>query len=142
MKLAPAFTSPRGKGGRREDLNNIYFRSRWEANWARYLNFLIRQGQIRSWEFEPDTFEFIGIRRGGRFYTPDFKIINNDGSIEYHEVKGWMTGQGATKIKRMRRYHPRVKLLLVDRSQYRSVASTLSRVIPGWETSPSHGRIG
>src|SRR5690606_8292944 len=61
----------RGSQGRRSDLGNIFFRSSWEANYARYLNFLKSQGHIYKWEFEPDTFWFESIRRGVRSYLPD-----------------------------------------------------------------------
>ena len=31
----------RGKGGKRKDLDNVYFRNSWEANYARFLNYKI-----------------------------------------------------------------------------------------------------
>jgi hypothetical protein len=138
-KMVKGRPHPTGKGGRRSDLGDVYFRSRWEANWARYLNWLKSIGEITSWEFEPDTFEFVGIKRGTRFYTPDFKVINKDASIEYHEVKGWLTPEGATKLKRMAKYHPRISIVLVDRKFYRSVATKVGKMIAGWERCPSHG---
>ena len=55
---------------------------------ARYLNWLISRGELVSWEYEPDTFEFVKIKRGSRFYTPDFKLKEMDGSTVYWEVKG------------------------------------------------------
>ena len=33
-----------------------FFRSRWEANYARYLEWLCSIGQIAKWEHEPQTF--------------------------------------------------------------------------------------
>lgn len=131
---------PTGKGGRRADLGNIYFRSRWEANWARYLNWLKQQGKIASWEYEADTFEFVGIKRGCRFYTPDFKVTNMDQSIEYHEVKGWMDSRSKTRQKRMTKYHPTVKVVLVDGPQIKKVASVVSEIIPNWERDPKKHR--
>lgn len=138
-KLSPGTSTPRGKGGRREDLGGLYVRSRWEANWARYLNWLKGLGEIQEWAYEPDTFEFVGIRKGTRFYTPDFRVINKDGSKEYHEVKGWLTGIGKTKLKRMAKYHPDVKIVLVDKSYYKSVAKKVAGCIPNWERCSSHG---
>lgn len=131
----------RASGGHREDLG-IYVRSIWEANWARYLNWLIAQGEIVSWEYEPDTFEFSKIKRGTRFYTPDFKVTNKDGSVEYHEVKGYMDQKSRTKLDRMSRYHPEVKVVLVDEACYRAMARQLKRVLPGWETKASARRGG
>lgn len=124
----------RAAGGKREDLNNQYFRSSWEANWARYLNWLISVGRIKSWEFEPETFEFATIKRGVRFYTPDFRVVNDDDSVEYHEIKGWMDKKSATRMKRMAKYYPDIKIILIDADGYRSVARDVRRFIPEWET--------
>lgn len=122
----------RHKGGKRADLGGLYVRSRWEANWARYLNFLQSQGQIISWAYEPETFEF-PIKRGTRFYTPDFKVILPDGSVEYHEVKGYMTPESKTRAKRMAKYYPRIKIVMVERERYQGVARTMRALIPEWE---------
>lgn len=120
------------KGGRREDLG-FYFRSRWEANWARYLNFLISIGDIQSWSYEPDTFVFNKIKRGSRFYTPDFKVIDKAGNIEYHEVKGWMEHTSSTKLKRMAKYYPDIKIIIIDGKTYYSATKNLHLVIANWE---------
>lgn len=121
------------RGGRRADLGNKYFRSAWEANWARYLNWLQSLGEVLSWQFEPETFEFHKIRRGSRLYTPDFKVTNKDGSVEYHEIKGYMDPRSATKIRRMAKYYPLVKLIVIEKAAYRSVADKVSGLIEHWE---------
>lgn len=133
MHLMPQSRGRRGNGGKRPDLGDVYFRSSWEANWARYLNWLISLGQIERWEFESETFEF-PIKRGSRFYLPDFKVFNKDGTIEYHEVKGYMDQRSHTKLKRMKKYHPGVKIILIDKTYYRDVAKKIGKIIPGWET--------
>lgn len=137
-KVVKGARTKRSYGGKRPDLGNVYFRSRWEANYARYLNWLISVGQIHSWKFEPDTFEF-PVKRGNRFYTPDFKIENNDGTTEYHEIKGWMDKDSATKLKRMKIHHPTIKVVVIDKPQYKALSKQASSFIPGWETSPKHG---
>jgi hypothetical protein len=129
----PQTKGRRGRGGRREDLGGKYFRSSWEANWARYLDWLKEKKQIRGWEFESETFEFVGIKRGTRFYTPDFKVENMDGSIERHEIKGYMDQRSATKLKRMEKYHPDVKITVIGQKEYSAVASTMKALIPAWE---------
>ncbi len=63
--------------GRAPDLGDTYFRSRWERNWARYLNFLVQHGEITGWEYEPKTFWFHKIKRGTRSYKPDFIKIKS-----------------------------------------------------------------
>ncbi|MBX9679000.1 MAG: DUF1064 domain-containing protein [Gemmataceae bacterium] len=123
----------RGKGGRRADLENRYFRSSWEANYARYLNWLVSIGEIERWEYEVDTFEFSKIKRGTRFYTPDFKIHSKDGTCEYHEVKGWMDPISATKLKRMAKYYPGIKVVVIGRKYYQSLAKKVSGVVLNWE---------
>lgn len=130
----------RALGGKRADLGGLYVRSRWEANYARYLNWLISRGAIRTWKYEPDTFEFARIKRGNRFYTPDFKVFNNDESYEYHEVKGYMDASSKTKLDRMRRFFPREKIVVIDRGPYREIADKVSRLIPTWESTAKKGR--
>jgi hypothetical protein len=131
----PHTAHKRGRGGRREDLAGRYFRSRWEANWARYLKFRQDQGLIARWEYEVDTFEFVGIKRGSRFYTPDFKVHGADGSVWYEEVKGWMDARSATKLRRMAKYHPHVRVELIDKARYSEVAAQVKAIIPHWETA-------
>lgn len=125
----------RGAGGKREDLNNLYVRSSWEANYARYLNFLIKHNEIKKWEYEPDTFEFHAIKKGTRFYTPDFKVFLKNGNIEYHEVKGWMDEKSITRGKRMEKYYPEIKIKLVDKTWFRQNGKTLSKIIKNWEVN-------
>lgn len=124
----------RCKGGKREDLGNIYFRSSYEANYARYLNFLITNNEILKWEYEPDTFCFNKIKRGVRSYTPDFKVFLNNRQVEYHEVKGWDYPKGVTARKRMVKYYPSEKLVLVGEEFFKAVKSQgFHRLIPNWE---------
>lgn len=123
----------RVKDGRRADLDNIYFRSRWEANYARFLRFRQEQGDIARWEFEPETFWFEAIKRGVRSYTPDFKIWDPGGTVYFVEVKGWMDAKSKTKLKRMKKYYPDVDLRLVGAKEYRQIERTIGTALPGWE---------
>lgn len=123
----------RTKYGKRADLGGQFFRSRWEANYARFLNWRVARGDIRRWEYEAETFWFEAIRRGVRSYTPDFRITANDGTVYFDEVKGWMDAKSVTKIARMGRYHPAVDLRVIDAKRYRIIERTLASIIPGWE---------
>lgn len=116
----------RANGGKREDLCNQYFRSSWEANIARYLNFL-----GKKWEYEPREFIFEGVRRGCISYTPDFYIIDDDTWIE---VKGWMDKKSATKLRRFKKYYPDQfsRLEIIGPERYREI-SKLRQVIKHWE---------
>lgn len=129
---------PRHKSGMREDIG-IYVRSRWEANYARYLNILKENGDIKDWKYEQDTFIFDEIKRGTRSYTPDFKIINNDSIIEYHEIKGYMDDKSRIKLKRMEKYYPNIKVIVIDGDAYYKLAKTIKPMIQLWE-SDARGR--
>lgn len=110
----------------------IFVRSGWEANWGRYLDFLKTHGKITDWEYEPDTFYFEGIKRGTNNYTPDFKVTYPDGSVIFHEVKGYMDPKSATKLKRMAKYHPQVVMEVIDKKRYSSVKKSVGSLIKGW----------
>lgn len=115
-------------GGQRK-----YFRSKWEANYARYLQFLMDSGEIRNWEHEPVTFWFDAIKRGCRSYLPDFRVTENSGEVVFHEVKGWMDDRSKTKIHRMAKYHPTVKLVVIEASGYNDIRRKVSQMCNGWE---------
>lgn len=121
------------RGGKRPDLDNRYFRSAWEANWARYLNWLVDIGEILAWEYEPDTFEFTKIKRGTRFYTPDFKVKEKNGSIIYYEIKGYMDQKSQTQLKRMRKYYSQITIKVIDSEAYYAVARSVKTFISNWE---------
>lgn len=108
---------------------SVYFRSKWEANYALFLDFLAGRGEIKGWEYEADMFEFHEIRFGTRSYRPDFKVFRTDGGVEYHEVKGYMDGKSKTKLKRMAKYYPEVKLILIDSAYYRDLAKKMGKAL-------------
>lgn len=125
--------------GKRKDLG-LYFRSSWEANYARYLNWLMDKGEISDWEYEPARFEFTGIKRGVMSYLPDFKVCDNKNRIEYHEIKGYMTQKSATALKRMAKYYPSVDVKLIGQREYRDIARSVAKIIPNWEMTSSGRR--
>ena len=105
------------KGSYREDLKQ-YFRSKMEANVARYYNFV-----SIKWIYEPQEFEFYKIKRGSRFYKPDFYLPDMD---VYIEIKSWVRPQDKTRLRRFKRYYPEEfkKLWFVIYDKYsRSVAN-------------------
>jgi len=123
----------RGRGGKRADLGDIYFRSSWEANYARYLNWIMARGEIERWEYEPDTFEF-PVKRGSKFYTPDFKLFR-DSSHSYVEVKGYMDARSATKLRRMARYFPKERVDIVRKADMQAIRASVGRMLPMWENN-------
>ena len=88
----------RTKSGKRKDLDNTFFRSKAEANYARFLKF----SKI-EFEYESKIFIFDGIRKGNVSYTPDFYIKKED---KYIEFKGWLDAKSITKLKRYKKYYP------------------------------------
>lgn len=131
LKENPNSVYTNSKGGTREDLG-FYVRSAWEANYARYLNWLKQKGEIHEWEYEVDTFWFEKIKRGTRSYTPDFKVWKTSTEYEYHEVKGYMDQKSKTKLKRMEKYYPNETVLVIGSEEYKAIKEW-SRLISNWE---------
>lgn len=121
------------KQGRRADLDNRYFRSGYEANYCRYLNWLIAQGEVVKWEYEIDTFEFTTIKRGTRFYKPDFKVYWSNGRVTYSEVKGWLDPKSKTQLKRMKKFFPSVTIELIGQVELAEIRRKVGALIPTWE---------
>lgn len=129
------------KKGDRDIYGRIqFFRSSWEANYARILEVMKLQGLIKDWDFEPDIFWFNGIKRGCRTYTPDFKIWLLDKDIGedelpfyFVEIKGYMDSKSATKIKRFNSYFPEITLEVVCSKEYKELVKNYASVLPGWE---------
>jgi len=100
------------KGGYREDLKQ-YFRSKMEANIARYFN--LRECK---WKYEPIEYFFSKIKRGQRYYKPDFVIYYLDDHFLI-EVKGFFRRNDKTKLRRFRKYYPeefaRLKFIIPDK---------------------------
>ena len=116
----------RTKSGKREDLNNTFFRSAWEANVARYFNLL-----GVKWEYEPKEFVFEGVKRGCISYRPDFYLPDED---RWVEVKGWFDKKSKTKLRRFKKYYPVEfnRLEIIDEDRYKAIAKN-KKLVPGWE---------
>ena len=117
------------RGDYENSKGTMYFRSKWEANYALYLDFLVKEKQITGWEYEKDVFVFDKINFGTRSYRPDFKVFTNDGLFEYHEVKGYMDGKSKTKLKRMAKYYPEIKVVLIDSECYKNIKRGFEKIL-------------
>jgi len=97
-------------GGKRH-----WFRSGFEVRWAQYLELLKGLGEIYDWFYETEKFEFKAIRSGTVFYTPDFKVYyyNIEPPHYWHECKGHLTQKDVTKFRRMAKYYPEERIILV-----------------------------
>ncbi len=114
-----------------------FFRSRWEANYGRYLQFQKERGWIKDWKHEPKTFWFQGIKRGVVSYKPDFQVIYNEpkedqSTHHWVEVKGYFDAKSVTKIKRFGSYYPHEKLMVIDKTWFQNNNSKMKLLIPTW----------
>jgi hypothetical protein len=125
-------TFSRCKRGKRKDLGDMFFRSSWEANYARYLNFLIVSGLIIGWEYEAERFWF-NVKEEVVSYCPDFKVEISKGKYEFHEVKGWMTKKSKISLDLTKKYYPEINIVLIDERRYLEVRKLVRNLLPGWE---------
>ncbi len=96
-----------------------HFRSKFEYNWALYLEFLKETGEIKYWTYEPDIFYFPNEKTAPVQYTPDFKLwvhnpgMPDDGQFYYQECKGYHDGSTNKKFQRMYKHFPHIVIELV-----------------------------
>lgn len=128
----------------------IYFRSLWEMNFARVLQWHLdtktpfKDKILISWAYEPETFIFHAIQKGTRSYKPDFKVVYQDGQtsmFDYHphfwcEVKGYLKPQDRTKLNRMAKYYPAEVVHVIDGTWFKANIMFYRSTVPGWEDHP------
>ena len=71
------------------------FASKWEQLYSDHLARLQADGVIASYAYEPITFKLAHRCT----YTPDFLVVMPSGSVEIHEVKGFLREDAAVKFK-------------------------------------------
>lgn len=120
--------------GVRDDLPGINFRSKMEANVARYLNLLKARGEIQDWSYEPQKFYFTGFgyKRGPWVYYPDFSVLENDGTVRWIEVKGMVQPGDKTKWTRFKR-HVSNNFEVIGKKEYKRIRDEYALSIPEWE---------
>lgn len=123
----------RARRGVRPDIGGMFFRSAWEANYARFLNHEKEAGRIRDWAFEPRLFRF----SDAESYTPDFCVWMSDGTHEWHEVKGWLTDKGQKKLALMALHCPEEVVRVIDAAWFKQAERELGQRIHGWERAGS-----
>lgn len=116
-KREKLYTSARG--GVRSDLG-MYFRSTWEANFARIQNFL-----NKKWSYERDTFQL----EESMSYTPDFFVEDEN---LYYEIKGRWTEKAKRQLTLMSIKFPNVIVKVIDYVEY-SKLKELYRHKVQWE---------
>jgi len=113
-----------GKGGFREDIG-LYVRSRWEANYIRYL---IHTGH--EFKYEPKQF-LITLPDGTQHsYTPDLLVDDH----HYVEIKGWMRAdRRQAEVIKHAQSQINKPLTLLTQSGYKKLEQQFSNKIPDWE---------
>jgi hypothetical protein len=66
-----------------------------ESAYASHLEALKRAGQVLWWRFEPMRLRLAN----GAWFKPDFGVKLRDGSLEFHETKGFWREAARVRIK-------------------------------------------
>lgn len=74
-----------------------------ERRYADHLEMLrSTHSDIERWDYEPEKLRLAE----GAWYTPDFRIIFKDGTVEFHETKGFMREAAHVRLKVAADQHP------------------------------------
>ena len=84
-----------------------------ECAYANYLELQKRMGQVAWYAFEPVSWKLAK----NTTYTPDFLVLQDDGSVECHEVKGYWRDDARVKIKVAARQFPFIRFVAVKKIQ-------------------------
>jgi len=80
----------------RERMNGL------ERKFAGYLDIQIANGSIVRWDYEAEKLRLAD----NTFYSPDFRVVENDGKIVFYETKGFWRDDARAKIKIAAFLHP------------------------------------
>lgn len=83
------FPRARGRTTAKDGMNSL------ERRYADHLHNRQMAGEIHSFAFERHNLKLAD----KTYYKPDFEVMLLDGSIEFHEVKGFMQDDANVKIK-------------------------------------------
>jgi len=122
---SPSWAKTRSKFGHRPDLNNQFFRSRWEANFARILNY-----HGIKWEFENQKhrcyFSEEGITYLPDFYLPDYDL--------YVEISGYPSPDKLNRLRLFKKYYPEKTLFHITGIEWKKNFEQYKEYIPTWES--------
>jgi hypothetical protein len=89
------------------------FKSRIEYRWAKYLELLRVSGEVQTWQYEPETFLFKERHRKKGIYTPDFRVVWRDGTVELQETKSSLRQKDVYRFRQFAMDYPSVRIVLV-----------------------------
>jgi len=97
-----------------------------ESSYAEHLRMLQLTGEVHSFSYERHNLKLAD----RTYYKPDFEVMLPDGSIEFHEVKGYMQEDANVKLKVAAQQFPQYVFKLIYRGKRNS----------GWQISilPPH----
>lgn len=82
-----------------------------EKAWADQLFLLLRAGEIMAYEYEA-----IKLRLADNTtFTPDFFVIDSEGYVEFHEVKGFWREDARVKIKVAKEKYPWFRFIAITK---------------------------
>lgn len=70
-------------------IGKIKVQGTFELRTCKILDCWKNVGKIKNWEYTNDRIKYIGVDKKEHNYLLDFKIIENDGSYWYLEIKGY-----------------------------------------------------
>lgn len=97
----------------KQTYNGYSYDSKKESQKAWDLDMLVKAGEIKSWERQVKvSLDVNGYHIANMFV--DFKVINNDGSEEYIEIKSPITMTETWRLKRklLEALHPEIKYIV------------------------------
>lgn len=97
------------------------YKSGLERRYAAQLAAAKANGGIFDWAYEPES---LVLAQGAR-YTPDFRVVLNDGVVEFHETKGYRREAAIVRLKVAARLHPYIFRLVTWNSKTHTWASQL-----------------
>lgn len=89
-----------------------WHQSRKEAEYCTNLELLKRSGEIREFKTQRRIDLIVNNVRIGA-HDVDFEVVNNDGSIEWHEVKGFATEVWRIKYKLTKALYPETPYIVI-----------------------------
>lgn len=95
------------------EYKDIKVQGSYEVRMCRILDEMVSRGEIRSWEYARDTFEYQDATGQDRTYTVDFTIFGNDNDCYFIETKGYQKANDVLKWKAVRDSGHRLDVLFL-----------------------------
>lgn len=84
-----------------------------ERAYRDHLDFRKRAGEIRDYRAHGVTFK-LGIDCR---YTPDFLVVENDGTLTFVEIKGWLRDDALVKFRAAQQQFPWFRFVMIQRAK-------------------------